>query len=263
MGTWLGQRGVRLDPPLWSAHALIECPEQVFEAHQAYAEAGADIHTANSFRCQPGRHPDWQSLLQKSVDLAREAAQLGSRVAGSMAPIEDCYRPDLSPKDCRRGHTTMANALANAGVDLILCETFPNPVEALVAVNAGVQTGKETWLMLTAGPDASLLAPEALLLCAQKALDAGASIVGINCTAVTKLSPFVDALTSSKLPVAFSANAGEDSEGMGWNTPSEEAASRYAAEAQKWVAAGAQVIGSCCGTGPAHTKALRALIDGH
>ena len=262
MGTQLGALGHSLEPPLWSANALLDNPDAVLSLHQAYASAGADIHTANSFRCQPGRHPDWRALLELSVSLAREAALETQLVAGSIAPKEDCYRPDLSPEDARSTHCQTAEALVDAGVDLLLCETFPHPGEALQAVQAALDTGCETWLMLTAGPFGKLLSPSSLIRCAEQAVARGASMVGINCTSVAQLQPFVLALQESGLPFAISANAGAPEEGLGWDSPPKQAAERYKDHARGWIAAGAQAIGSCCGTAPAHTQSLRTLIDG-
>lgn len=261
LGTQLGAKGHKLNAPLWSANALLEAPEAVLQLHLAYAEAGADVLTANSFRCQPGRHPEWRTLLRLSVELALEAASGTGRVAGSIAPLEDCYRPELSPEDAITTHRVMAKALVEAGADLLLCETFPHPPEALQAVEAAAETGCETWLMLTAGPFGTLMEPGVLLQCAEKALEKGAALVGINCTSIPSLGPFVEALQASGLPFGISANAGSPEEGLGWDCPEREAAAAYSRHARDWLAAGAQVIGSCCGTSPEHTRALRALLD--
>ena len=261
IGTQLGAQGLSLTAPLWSANALLDDPDAVLQLHQAYASAGADVLTANSFRCQPGRHPKWHHLLEVSVRLARQAASGPVRVAGSMAPLEDCYRPDLSPPNAAATHRKMAHALVDSGVDLLLCETFPHPREALQAVEAASDTGCETWLMLTAGPFGGLMDPVSFLHCAEEAMAQGASLVGINCTSVGHLDPFLEALRSSGLPFGISANAGSLQDGLGWASPEEEAAQAYCKHAQSWLDAGAQVIGSCCGTSPEHTRALRELID--
>ena len=89
----------------------------------------------------------------------------------------------------------------------------------------------------------------------------GASLVGINCTSVGHLAPFLEALQNSGLPFGISANAGSPQDGLGWTSEEEKAAQAYCEHAQTWLEAGAQVIGSCCGTSPEHTRALRTLID--
>ena len=262
MGTCLGERGIDLSPPLWSARALQDAPETVAAIHRAYADAGADVHTANSFRTQPLQGSNWTELLELAVSIARKNTPDSSRVAGSMAPIEDCYRPDLSPPNPRELHHMMAQALAWAKVDLILCETFPHPTESLIALEEALKTGLECWLSLTAGPNGELLTVEQVLATARQAADLGAALVAINCSSIESSKPFVEAFSQSDLPFGVYANAGKKSEGYGWSEKKEQAALAYAMQAEQWLDAGAAMIGSCCGTSPAHTRALRELIDG-
>ena len=100
VGTELNARGVRTELPLWSAAANETHPEVVSAIHRDYAGAGATVHTTNTFRTRrrlmPGR---WRELTTRAVELARGAVPRSHRVAGSIAPLEDCYRPDLSPPD--------------------------------------------------------------------------------------------------------------------------------------------------------------------
>ena len=261
MGTCLGEAGVDLSPPLWSARALREAPEQVAAIHKAYADSGADIHTANSFRTQPEKDPEWKDLLELAVKIARRNTPMSSRIAGSMAPIEDCYRPDLSPPDPRVLHQKMAQALADSRVDLILCETFPHSRESLIALKEALSTGIESWLALTAGPKGQLLTVEEALDTAQIAIDLGATLVAINCSSIDASKPFVDAFSQNKIPFGVYANAGSHEAGYGWSINRSKTAKAYAKKAEEWLDAGARMVGSCCGTSPDHTKALRALID--
>jgi S-methylmethionine-dependent homocysteine/selenocysteine methylase len=262
LGTELLARGAPTPPPLWSALALTEAPEVVRSIHQAYAEAGATVHTANTFRTKRRQAGErWAELVRIAVRLARSAVPSGHLVAGSIAPLEDCYRPDLSPVDPRPEHRELARALADAGVDLLLCETFPHPGEAVVAVEEAAATGLPVWASFTAGPDADLLTPEAVREGAARAIRAGASAVLVNCVPASKTRPFVEALAGAGLGAPFGAyaNAGSVDESMGWRSPEDtgdEAAEAYLALASGWAEAGASILGGCCGTGPAHIKAL-------
>ena len=158
----------------------------------------------------------------------------GQRVAGSIGPVHDCYRPDLSPGEgARADHAELAAALARAGVDLLLCETFANSREAVVAVEAAVETGVETWVALTAGPDARLLEPSAMRDTARACVERGARAVLVNCTPATRTLAYVNGL--SELGVAFGAyaNAGHEDEGIEVGSErSDEGARRYAALAR-------------------------------
>lgn len=260
IGSLLSSYGVATPAPLWSAAALESAPDVVGRIHDEYATAGASVHTAGTFRTKERQAgPAWERLTRLAVDLARRSVPGGHRVAGSLAPLEDCYRPDLSPRDPRPEHRAMARALAAAGVDLILCETFPHVGEALVAVEEAAATGVPVWASFTAGPDGSLLAPARVAEGARSAVDAGAQAVLVNCTAAGLTLPYVEALAGaapSGVPFGAYANAGGPGE---WNAFDEAAVTRYVAHARTWLLAGATIAGSCCGTGPAHVAALAAL----
>lgn len=260
MGTALAAQGLRLPAPLWSAQALIDAPDHVAALHRAYREAGAAVLTANTFRTQPvAAGAAWIQLTHKAVRLARAAAGGADvRVAGSMAPIADCYRPDLSPARPGRLHQPMAQALADAGCDLLLVETFPHTGEAAAAVEAGVATGLPVWVALTAGPDAALLTPAALAQGARDAVARGASAALVNCVPARHTLDYLRPLADLGVPFGAYANAGVPTAGLGWDPSLDPriAGERYADIAEAWVALGATLVGSCCGTGPDTIAAL-------
>jgi len=262
LGTELNARGVGTPLPLWSAAAIDTHPQLITTIHRDYAAAGATVHTANTFRTQQRTlGASWKRLTHRAVQLARQAVPSSHRIAGSLAPLEDCYRPDQSPPNSEPEHRAMADELASAGCDLILCETFPNPNEALVAVSCAVRTGLPTWLSLTAGPNGDLLTPQALAETGRKAADLGAQAVLVNCTPAGMMLRWVEALAAAKLKVPFGgyANAGDVTDRLGWADEDTAAAEHYARYAGTWIAAGATVVGGCCGTSPRHIAAVRSL----
>ena len=88
MGTELGRKGHLLPEGLWSAHALLDAPDAVLQVHREYARAGAQVHTANTFRTKRRSMGDaWREAMQIAVGLAREGAEVGQRVTGSVAPF--------------------------------------------------------------------------------------------------------------------------------------------------------------------------------
>ena len=262
-GTEFEARGVSTPLPAWSAHALQRAPEVLAEVHRDYANAGATVHTAATFRTRPGSvGSEWARLATHAVEVCREAVPATHRVAGSIAPLADCYRPDLSPPHPGEQHRQLAEVLAEAGADLLICETFPHTGEALAAVDAAISTGLPTWLALTAGPDASLLTPQSLATCAEVAVDRGVSAVLVNCVGATLTLPYVVALVNriSSVPVGAYGNAGRPDEAIGWQS-GPPGPDRYAALAAEWVAVGARIVGGCCGTGPDHIRALRSALN--
>ncbi|UQA58914.1 homocysteine S-methyltransferase family protein [Polyangium aurulentum] len=262
VGTELASRGIPTPEPLWSALALDRAPEVVAAIHRDYAAAGATVHTANTFRTKRRSAPDrWEALARRAVVIARGAVLPGQRVAGSVSPLEDCYRPDLSPPDPRPEHRELCRVLADAGVDLMLCETFPHVGEALVAVEEAVATGIETWVAFTAGPEANLLTPVEIEEGAREAIRRGAAAVLVNCTPAARTLEYVERIAGLGVPFGAYANAGALDEGIGWGKAA-EGPLLYAQYAEAWVRAGATLIGGCCGTGPAHVQALGRLAAG-
>ena len=266
MGTELLARGVETPLPAWSAAALETAPDTVAAIHRDYATAGATVHTANTFRTKRRQlGARWEPLARLAVRIARDAVPPGQRIAGSIAPLEDCYRADRAPPEAvaRPEHRELAFVLADAGVDLLLCETFPEAGEALVAVEEAVATGRETWLSLTAGPQGDLFDPANLARAAAAAVERGAAAVLVNCVGVAHIEPFVEALATVGAPFGAYANAGTPEEKMGWSSPAPPGAPEaYADAAARWVGRGATIVGGCCGTSPAHTRALAIRLGG-
>lgn len=263
MGTELGARGVPTPAPGWSAPALRSAPQQVAAIHAAYARAGAQVHTTNTFRTQPRYYPgDWRALTARAVALARGEMKPGQRLAGSIAPLEDCYSPWLSPPEPRDEHRQLARALAEEGVDLLLVETFPHVGEALIAVEEAVATGLPVWASFTPGPDGDLLSPDQVVHGARQAVERGAAAVLVNCLPASRAMAWLQPLLWQELPVPVGiyANAGHPTEGLGWEHDPAQAGERYAELARTWVDAGARIVGSCCGTGPATTAALARML---
>jgi S-methylmethionine-dependent homocysteine/selenocysteine methylase len=260
LGTELLARGVPTPLPGWSAHAIDSAPAVIASIHADYAAAGATVHTANTFRTKRRTFPrDWQRLARRAVDLCRGAVPPGHRVAGSVAPLEDCYRPGLSPADPRPEHRELALVLAGAGCDILLCETFPHIGEALIAVEECVAAGVETWVSFTAGPRTDLLTPSQVAAGALEAALRGATAALVNCVPAARTLEYVEALAEvgarTGLAAGAYANAGAPDEGMGWRSEP-GAPERYADLAEQWARAGATIIGGCCGTGVGHVKAL-------
>src|SRR6185436_2971426 len=100
-GSELHRRGLDTRMPLWSAAPLINAPDVVAQIHAEYVKAGAEIITANTFRttrraiARAGLKPQVKALVTKAVELARKSK--ATYVAGSIAPLEDCYKPQIVP----------------------------------------------------------------------------------------------------------------------------------------------------------------------
>jgi S-methylmethionine-dependent homocysteine/selenocysteine methylase len=273
MGTELQRRGADTRLPLWSARALVESPDLVSVIHREEVDAGAEVLTANTFRTH-GRTLANGSLEKRSreltalaVSLAREAADSAGRevfVAGSLSPLEDCYRPDLVPEDAalEREHREQAESLTEARVDLILLETHNTVRELVAATRAAKATGLPVIASMVTDGTGRLLSGE-LVEDAVRALEKiEPDAISVNCVPARRLafdlSRLVDAAWD--VPLGAYGNLGLPEDESGWRFTNELSPDAYAETARRWLALGARLIGGCCGTTPAHTAALRVLL---
>jgi S-methylmethionine-dependent homocysteine/selenocysteine methylase len=189
-------------------------------------------------------------------------------IAGSLAPLEDCYRPDLVPdqESLDREHHEMAEALAAAGVDLILVETMNSIRELVAATVAAVSTGLPAVTSMVTDGAGRLLSGESIvdavriLLSLRRSPDA----LGINCVPARILGADLARLAAAApgVPLAAYGNTGravDESCGL-FTDPIEPA--EYAELARTWVASGARLVGGCCGTAAAHVAALSGRLRG-
>jgi len=270
LGTELTRRGCDTRLPLWSARALMDAPDVVRRIHADYAEAGAEVLTANTFRtntralARAGLPSQVATLTRVAVGLAREGAAGRARVAGSMAPVEDCYSPELVPDDdaLRLEHAELAKALAGAGCDLILIETMNTVREAAIAAEAAARTGLPIWVSFTLGGDDRLLSGETLAEAIRAIRPLGPQALLVNCIPVAQVSSALralrDAVDDSRLRIGAYANVGHVDDEVGWTLTAAVSPRDYTAAAREWLALGATLIGGCCGTTPAHIAAVNS-----
>ena len=174
IGTELSRRGVDTGLPLWSARALLDAPDVLMRIHRDYIDAGADIITTDTFRTtrrtfrRAGMQDQSAELTRRAVDLVHASRafypQRTILVAGSLGPLEDCYRPDLVPPDAalHEEHAEHAQRLADAGVDFVFLETFGTIREARHACAAALATGKEVVVRFLCKADGNLYSGETL-----------------------------------------------------------------------------------------------------
>lgn len=274
MGTELARRGSRTDLPLWSAWALLEAPDEVLAIHTEAVSAGADVLTANTFRTHPrslakaGLGDQARALTARAVDLARRTAEGADRevfVAGSLSPLEDCYRPDLAPEESLllAEHLEQARALADAGVDVILAETHNSVRELSAAIRAARETGLPIVASMVTDGEGRLLSGERLDEAAREIAFLSPDVIGVNCVPPALLSFDLElvARTLPARPLGAWANLGPPSDLEQTRFSEEVAPGAFAAFARGWLSAGARLIGGCCGTTSAHIAAVRAMLD--
>jgi S-methylmethionine-dependent homocysteine/selenocysteine methylase len=277
-GAQLHARGMPTPAPLWSAAALLERRGLGLLRLIAgeYIRAGAEILTTNTFRTHQrnldaGRSPlGADDLNRRAVRVLREAikeegAEGRVWVAGSITTLEDCYRPDLVPSDaeCETEHAAAAGSLGEAGVDLLLLETFNTVRESAIATRCAAAVDVPLLSCVVCGDDGRLLSGESVAQWAQAVAPLLPDAMGINCASLAGMELALTDLEQSapQMPRVAYGNIGEELPSGAWDS-SDCPPDQYAAHAARWHEAGARVIGGCCGTTPAHIKATAAALRG-
>jgi S-methylmethionine-dependent homocysteine/selenocysteine methylase len=280
MGSDLNRRGLPTRLPLWSALGVLERPELVRQIHLENLKSGADVITTNTFRTtgrtlakagiDPARAAELDALAVRLADEARaEADRSDPLIAGSIAPLEDCYAPtfDVPVEVALAEHRVQARNLAAAGVDLLMVETMPTSAEAVIALQVAIETGLPATVgfvcdIPVAGGPVRLLSGESLAEAVARVQPLGPAAIFVNCAPAAVITSALEELRSLvDLPIGGYANAGHVDDEVGWSPAGGMTGAQYARHVADWIALGARVVGGCCGTHPIHTAASRRMID--
>jgi 5-methyltetrahydrofolate--homocysteine methyltransferase len=251
----------------------LEQPELVADIHNQYYEAGSDVVVTNSFGGNPfklaaaGFEPQLELLNREGVRLAKSACPAGKFVAGDMGPSGKMIQPlgDITLEEMQDNFYVQARVLIDAGVDLIAIETMYSLEEALAAVN-GVRTAGDILLLVSLTfsqtPNGFFtMMGEDITRCTSALEDAGVDMIGANCTLnssdIIGLTTELRAATAK--PILIQPNAGQPVTRKG-QAYYEQSPAEFAADAGKIKAAGADMIGGCCGTTPAFIRAAAAAL---
>lgn len=254
-------------------------PERVLDIQRRYVEAGADCIITNTFggsRVTLQRHgqaDELRAINQAGASIAREA--FGDRegyVLGDLGPLGVMLEPygDLPVADARAAYEEQAHALVEAGVDAIIIETQTSFEELGVALDAAKAAGAPCIIASLAydlSADKSLYVTMMGVRPGRAAAfvqERGAHIVALNCGTGMDMAGAAKVArqyrASCNLPVMVQPNAGmpvlENMKAVYKQLPADMALGVPGA-----LEAGANIIGSCCGSTPEHTRAIREVVE--
>ncbi len=278
MGTELKARGADISSPLWSARALYEKPDTVRQIHIDNIDAGADIVTANTFRTQKrtmekagymhnglGFSESARELTTLAVEIAKDAVMITRDevlVAGSIATLEDCYKPELAPDTdtlCTEQNEHILN-LIDGGADILLPETMNNVREISAVLNQIHKTGKEFIISMICRSSSELLSGEQIKDAVKIIEKFSPSAIMVNCVHPALAGGVITTLKSlTPSPVGVYANVGIAGCETADRLEVAVSAAEYFDYAVKWKKIGAVLIGGCCGTNPDYIRKLSIL----
>ncbi len=268
MGTMLYQKGVFLN--VCFDELVVRQPTLVAEVHQAYVEAGAELIETNTFGANPlklaqyGLSSDTESINAAAARLARTAGRERVAVLGAIGPLGVRVEPfgELALAEAEAAFGRQVDGLLEGGVDGFCLETFSDTAELLAALRAvRSRCNLAVMAQMTVADDGHTAFGTAPEVFGPALADAGADIVGVNCSigpqvvldVIERLARVVT------LPLVAQPNAGLPRD-VG-DRKIYMASPEYVAEyARRMVEAGARFVGGCCGTTPAHIKAVRSFV---
>ena len=273
MGQELVKRAPEKPTPLWSTQVMVNHPGLVAAVHADYRDAGATVHTSNTYAIHHDRlaGTPLESEFANLHALAMKEVTGFSRVAGSIGPLGASYRPDLHPGlyVAVPLYAEVADQLAQT-FDLIICESVASLIHAETIIAGATVAGKPIWLALTVDDeDGTKLRSGEPLEDVLHLAETGAAAILINCSAQEVIGSALDVLSGGSLPYGAYANGfTQISEGFLGDKPTVDALTArhdlgpeaYAEFAMGWIAKGATIVGGCCEVGPTHIAHLAATI---
>ena len=254
---------------------VIEQPMNIIQLHKDFINSGADIILTSTFSATSIRlkgtslEGKADEINRKAVELA-QAAVNGSQVyiAGSIGPVGQLLKPygPLEFEEVRTAYTQQANSLSEAAVDLLVVETQFDLSEIKAAIQ-GIRSVSSLPLVVSLSYDRGKrtmmgISPNQ----AGKELEElPVDVIGINCgrSLAENLQNLIDIRQITTKPIWFKPNAGlPHLDSMG-KTVYDVTPQGMGSQAPSWLAAGAQVVGGCCGTTPEHLAEISKNVKLH
>lgn len=280
MGTELDRRQTEIDATVWSARAMETSGHTIRAIHSDYVSAGAELHIANSFAMarhvlEPAGLGDHvRDYNQQAVALCRAAIKPGHWIAGSLstyaANSDRSKLPDAA--QLRLNYREQAEILAQAGVDMFALEMLFDAETTLIMAEAVAATGLPVCVGFTLrfGLDGESVQTyrndfqsESDIRFESVLTDVLGSLPVTSHTTLCIMHSELD-VTDAALkilrkhwqgPVAIYPNSGRY-ENPHWQHDTVCSTAEFVAASQRWLDTGVNIVGGCCGIGPAHIKAL-------
>jgi len=285
----LESAGCDISGPLWSGHVLRDHPEKIEAVHMAYLMAGADCISTASYQLSREGFREIGLTDAEAIEALRLSVHLAERactrfhqkfrrpvwLAGSLGPYgavlhngaEYHGNYTLSHQELVAFHQRRIRALVTTKADFLLFETVPSLDEAnaIVAALAGAPDVAAA-ISFTCRDERQTAHGDEIAACAV-ALEPCDQVIaiGINCLSPELIVPLLRRLRASTTKkIAVYPNSGEqwDAATRSWTSGpnSHGSPETWATLSRRWRDAGADWIGGCCRTGPAHIRAVRAAL---
>ncbi len=251
---------------------VLEQPDKIVQLHRDFIQAGANViltctFNGNHYRLQ---HVDMQNeadeINRRAIHLAQQAAENTEvYIAGSLGPTGHMLTPlgTLNPLDAEKSYAAQALSLSEAGADVLVVETQFDLAEASAAVR-GVRSVSGLPLVVSFSYDRGSRTMMGVKpsQAAEEMGKLGVDIIGINCgrSLEENLKALIELRAATALPIWFKPNAGLPRFEADGSTIYDVTPIEMGENTQLWLDAGANLVGGCCGTSPAHLAAISAKV---
>ncbi len=265
MGTMLYSKGVFINTCFEELN--LTAPQLVGQVHDLYISAGSDFLESNTYGANEfklarfGLAEKTAQINTAAVKIAKQSAGGKALVAGAIGPlgVDIAQGGRISEKEIINVFTNQINALAQAGADFLLFETFNNLKELLIAINCAIKTSSlQIVAQMAINENNETLFGDRIDLAIAKIAEFPQVVaVGLNCSlgpaAMLETLPLIKKATTK--PISLQPNAGLpqniDGRTVYMCTP------EYMAEyAKRFYEKGVKILGGCCGTTPQHIKQM-------
>ena len=268
-GSLLQQKNIPLHNNLWSSIVNITHPEEVLKIHKEYIDAGAEIVTTNTFRTNPNavRNSNLnitnEEFIRCGVQLAIKSAEnyIGIIIAGSNPPAEDCYQVERSipVNKLEYNHKLQIEQLWENGCDIIWNETQSHWDELKIISTFCSENGYPFVINLYFSDELTILSGEPLNEAVSYISGFSPKAIGFNCIRPELLKKYFENYSPPD-NWGFYFNCGHDSP-AGQIIDCAVDSHDYAEEVKPLLDLKPLFAGSCCGSNPDHTKAIKRLFD--
>ena len=273
MGSELIKNGLRLPNHIWSADANIQHPKLVQKIHRQYVDAGADYIITNTFRTSPRAYQKIglnrtkacqmaEKSLMQAVEHAKNAADADTKIIGSIAPLEDCYKPELFPgsDSALSEFSQLGYWMAETEVDILILETMNSMEETGAGLCALKDIDLPIWVSFVLKDENHLLSGDRLADALNMLNNFQIEMVLLNCSPLGRTKRAVDNIVDN-----WSNNWGiYPNLGRGEPSPDGciaeyEPMEKYLSVVEYALNSGASVVGGCCGSSYEHIAEIKKL----
>jgi|TARA_B100000809_G_C15117516_1_gene523015 homocysteine S-methyltransferase len=269
IGSELILRGETLPPHIWSAEVNLSNPDLLLNIYKEYINAGSNYITTNTFRTTTRAYKKTglstiqaneiaKKSMHSAISIAKRSANKSIKILGSIAPLEDCYSPQLFPgvENAKNEFSIIAKWLKEGGIDGYILETMNNITETQICLEVIQDYKLPVWVSFNLLDSYRIQSGETLENAINMTTNFDVDCILLNCNPVERTQEALKIISNQCSIWGIYPNLG-----IGEPSPDGVISKYYSDDeflklCKNAIDLGASVVGGCCGTSPRHIKIL-------